>query len=202
MTLVVDTSHLDDTMRKLIAPVTAALGAIVCPRPPGLDTDADIVNPNEFNPPTSIADSQVSLGLNGEMMQSIFITLIVRPHQYAWAVGMSNYLIHKTVLSATFLRFVATEAARGLAANYRLQTADEPNYDCFEASEINLHALVKLIYKEGKSPLSPYYSCFFFLHQISNKPYCYYINRIKCSPICGTTTTGFNQRVFGGFGSE
>jgi hypothetical protein len=147
MTLVLDTSHLDDTMRKLIAPVTAALGAIVCPRPPGLDTDADITHPNEFNPPTSIADSQVSLGLNGEMMQSIFITLIVRPHQYSWAVGMFHYLLHNTQFTPAFLRFVATEAARGLAANYRMQTADEPNYDCFEASEINLHALVKLIYK-------------------------------------------------------
>ncbi|CAG7825321.1 unnamed protein product, partial [Allacma fusca] len=141
MTLVLDTSNLDDTMRKLIAPVTAALGAVVCPRPPGLDTDADIVNPNEFNPPSNIADSQVSLGLNGEMMQSIFIKLIVRPHQYTWAVGMFHYLLHKTEFTSAFLRFVATEAARGLAANYRMQTAEEPNYDCFEASEINLHAL-------------------------------------------------------------
>lgn len=39
------------------------------PRPPGLDTDCEIVDPNEFNPPLEIADSQVSIGLNGEMMQ-------------------------------------------------------------------------------------------------------------------------------------
>ena len=150
MTLVVDTSHLDEEMRKLVAPVTAALGAIVCPRPPGLDTDADIVDPNEFNPPAHIADSQVSLGLNGEMMQSIFIILIVRPQHYKWAVGMLHYLMNNTTFTAPFLRFVATEAARGLAANYRMQTAEEPNYDCFEASEINLHALVRLIYKSGR----------------------------------------------------
>jgi hypothetical protein len=80
------------------------------------------------------------------MMQSIFIKLIVLPHQYKWAVGMLHYLLHKTEFAAAFLRFVASEAARGLAANYRMQTAEEPNYDCFEASEINLHALVRLIY--------------------------------------------------------
>lgn len=133
-----------------MAPVTAALGAVVCPRPPGLDTDVDISNPNEFNLPKDLIDSQVSLGLNGEMMQCLFVTLIVRPEKYEWAVKMLHYLLTELQFDTKFLKFVATEAARGLASNYKAQTASQPNYEYFEASEINLHSLVKMIYKSVK----------------------------------------------------
>jgi hypothetical protein len=136
-------------MRKLLPSVTAALGAFVCPRPPGLDTDCEIANPNEFNPPMDIADSQVSIGLNGEMMQSIFLTIIVRPDKYAWAVGLLHHVLYKSEFPPNFLKFVSTEAARGLAANYKMQTAEKPNYDCFDSTEINLHSLIKQVYLEG-----------------------------------------------------
>lgn len=150
VTAVFDTTHLDPTMRKLLSPVTAALGAFVCPRPPGLDTDSEIQDPNEFNPPMDIADSQVSIGLNGEMMQSVFLTIIVRPEKYSWAVGLLHYIMQKAVFSPNFLKFVAAEAARGLAANYKMQTAEKPNYDCFDSAEINLHSLIKQVYKSGE----------------------------------------------------
>jgi len=145
-----DTSCLNPKLRKILAPLTAALGAMVCPRPPGLDTDSEIEQKNEFNPPLHLADSQVSIGLNGEMMQSIFLTLIVRPEKYSWAVGLLNFIMHQNVYTGNFLTFIAKEAIRGLAANYKMQTPHEPNYECFEASEINLHGLINQIYKEGK----------------------------------------------------
>jgi hypothetical protein len=157
LTAIFDSTHLDPSLRKFLSPVTAALGAFVCPRPPGLDTDSEIKDPNEFNPPMDIADSQVSIGLNGEMMQSVFLTVIVRPQKYAWSVGLLNYIMNCVSFTPSFLKFIATEAARGLAANYKMQTAEEAKYDCFDSAEINLHSLIKQVYKEGND-------CNFKLH--------------------------------------
>lgn len=76
MTVALDTTGLDRRARQLLATVTAALGAFVCPRPPALDTDSEIEHPNEYNPPLHIADSQLSLGLNGEATQNVFLSII------------------------------------------------------------------------------------------------------------------------------
>jgi len=133
----------------------AALGAMLCPRPPGLDTDSEITNPCEFNPAKNISDSQVSLGLNGEMMQSIFITMIVRPENYAWLVGMFKFILYNYEFPVNFLKFISAEASKGLASNYRMQTAELPNYHSFDSSEINMHSLVKMVYKDGM-PTHPY----------------------------------------------
>lgn len=149
MTVALDTTGLDSKARRLLAPVTAALGAFICPRPPALDTDAEIEGSNEFNPPLYIADSQVSLGLNGESTQNIFLTTIVRPENYKWAVGLLNHILYDATFSTNYLKFIAKEAVRGLAANYKMQKPDEPNYECFDSGEINLHGLISLIYKEG-----------------------------------------------------
>lgn len=138
--------------RRLLAPVTAALGAFVCPRPPALDTDAEIIIPNEFNPPLHIRDSQVSLGLNGESTQNIFLTIIVTPDKYDWGVGLLHHILYEALFPTNYLRFIAKEAVRGLAANYKMQKAEEPNYEVFDSGEINLHGLISLIYKHGKSP--------------------------------------------------
>lgn len=149
LTIALDTSGLDTHARRLLAPVTAALGAFVCPRPPALDTDMEIEQPNEFNPPLHIADSQVSLGLNGESTQNVFLTTIVRPENYKWAVGLIHHILHDAMFSTSYLKFIAKEAVRGLAANYKMQSAATPNYECFDSGEINLHGLISLIYKEG-----------------------------------------------------
>ncbi|CAL8086532.1 unnamed protein product [Orchesella dallaii] len=148
ITVGLDTTSLDSHARRLLAPVTAALGAFVCPRPPALDTDSEIEQPNEFNPPLHIADSQVSLGLNGESTQNVFLTIIVRPEKYKWAVGLLHHILYDNVFSTNYLRFIAKEAVRGLAANYKMQKAESPNYECFDSGEINLHGLINLIYKE------------------------------------------------------
>ncbi|ODN03717.1 hypothetical protein Ocin01_02955 [Orchesella cincta] len=148
ITVGLDTTGLDSNARRLLAPVTAALGAFVCPRPPALDTDSEIEQPNEFNPPLHIADSQVSLGLNGESTQNVFLTIIVRPEKYKWAVGLLHHILYETAFSTSYLRFIAKEAVRGLAANYKMQKAESPNYECFDSGEVNLHGLINLIYKE------------------------------------------------------
>jgi len=75
--------------------------------------------------------------------------LIVLPEHYEWAVGMFHQLLYKFEYTFNFLKFVCVEAVKGLAANYRMQTAEVPNYDCFDATEINLHSLVNMVYKPG-----------------------------------------------------
>lgn len=146
-----DTTHLSEEERSQIAIITSAIGAILCPRPPGLDTDFEIETPTEFNPPMHISDSQVSLGLNGEMVQNVFITLIIRPEHYKWAVGMIHHLLYGYEFTPRFLKFICQESAKGLAYNYRMQTVEVANYEYFDASEINMYSLIKQIYKEGKS---------------------------------------------------
>jgi len=194
LTVVFDTTHLTPEMRKYLAPVSAALGAFVCPRPPGLDTDAEITDPNEFDPPMDIADSQVSIGLNGEMMQSMFMTVIVRPEKYAWAVGLLNYIMTKVTFTPSFLKFVALEAARGLASNYKMQTAEKPNYDCFDSVEINLHSLIKQVYKEGSTRHRAMQSiqmidCVLLIMRF----WC----RVECAAVRGTKETGHYDGIPG-----
>lgn len=84
-------------------------------------------------------------------MQSIFLTIIVRPEKYAWAVGLLHHVLYNCEFPPNFLKFVSTEAARGLAANYKMQTAEKPNYDSFDSAEINLHSLIKQVYKPGEN---------------------------------------------------
>lgn len=96
-----------------------------------------------------IIDSQVSVGLNGEMMQCIFATVIVCPETYKQAVGLLHFVMYAAEFTPEFLKFVANEAAKGLAANYRMQTAEKPNYECFDSAELNLHAIIKQVYNDG-----------------------------------------------------